>query len=722
MNTTPDATASRSESIRGFMAGGILPAVVLVLLALAVFWPAAQYGFINFDDDAYVVDNSRVQQGLTLEGLRWAFTSVYELWWLPLLWISYMVDVELFGPGPFGFHLTNLLLHAANSALLFCFLFRATGSKWRSFFVAALFAAHPLRIESVVWITERKDVLSGLFFFLCLLAYRRQTERPASGRAWTLPALMLLGLLAKSMLVVLPFLLLLLDVWPLRRAGWPARAESWREWKPLLLEKKWLFFLSGLFVAVTFWTHGPMDANAADLAPWQRAALIAPNYVDYLRLLFWPVGLSLINPPYDPSFPQQALSLAGLLVATALCWRLRRRWPFLLVGWLWFLGSLFPLIRGIRFDEQSAFSDRYTYLPGIGIGLMASWTVGRLVAGRTWRAVGAVALGLAVLATCWNGSRRRLPDWQDSGAMFSKLIEFAPADPHVNNNYGFELMQSGRLEDAIPHFLQAAALRPKSSPAILNYAHVLIRLGRHEESLAWLRDAAEKGFPDVPEAKALTGLGLLGTGAAHESIPYLRLSVRWKPKDPAWRVELIRALFEAGQPEAAQEEIRGLQALGIGHIRDFDGLVAHYAGLWQLGHSSAAWIFFRNNLRRQPDNVVLLNNAAWLLATTEQPPAPPEEALRLARHAMDLSPAPHPGILDTYAAALAANGRFDEARETARQAIDLARKHGAEEIARNMERRLEAYRQDRPWREPILPHPETTAPQGLLGRLLFRSP
>ena len=195
--------------------------MLLVALTLALFWPATRCGFINFDDDRYVADNPVVRQGLTLPGIRWALTTTYELWWLPLLWISYMADTSLFGTGPAGYHLTNVLLHAANALLLFWTLFRLTGSKGRSFFAAAFFAVHPLRIESVVWITERKDVLSGLFFFLCLLAHLRQVERPSFLRRWTLPALMLLGLMAKSTLVVLPFLLLLLDYWPLRRARDP---------------------------------------------------------------------------------------------------------------------------------------------------------------------------------------------------------------------------------------------------------------------------------------------------------------------------------------------------------------------------------------------------------------------------------------------------------------------------------------------------------------------
>ena len=697
-------------------------ALLLVALTLALFWPATRCGFINFDDDRYVADNPVVRQGLTLPGIRWALTTTYELWWLPLLWISYMADTSLFGTGPAGYHLTNVLLHAANALLLFWTLFRLTGSKGRSFFAAAFFAVHPLRIESVVWITERKDVLSGLFFFLCLLAHLRQVERPSFLRRWTLPALMLLGLMAKSTLVVLPFLLLLLDYWPLRRARDPWSAGAWPQWKPLLAEKGALFALAFLFVALTLHTHGTTSENAGDSSLWNRLTLIAPNYWSYLAQIFWPAPLSLIHPPDDPSGLVRILALLGLLALTALFGRFRKSQPAFLVGWLWFLGGLFPVIRGIRFDELSAFSDRYTYLPGIGIALMLCWGAGEWASRRKRLAIPLILLGLAALAACCRQSALRLPDWKDSPTMFGRLLQFAPADPHVNNGYGHELLLQGKAEEAMPYFLHAAAQRPKTSTAVFDYANALIQLGRYEEVHDWLRAARDRGFPDVVEISALSGLAYLVANRAAEAIPFLRQTVRKQPDRPAWRVELIRALFEAGQPEAAQEEIRALQRLGIAHIQDFDGLIAHYAGSWQLGRASPSWVFFRNNLLRQPDNLVLLNNAAWLLATTEQPPAPPEEALRLARRSAALAPAPHPGILDTLAAAEAAVGNFEQARRTAQQAVDLARQGGAEELARKLEAHLAAYRDNRPWREPPAAQPAPNASAGLFGRFLSPEP
>ena len=700
----------------------LAPALALVAMTLVLFWPATRYGFINFDDNRYVTENPFVQQGLSLSGIRWAFTSVHELWWLPLLWISYMADTTFFGTGAAGYHLTNVLLHALNALLLFWVLFRMTGARTRSFFVAALFAIHPLRVESVAWIAERKDVLSGLFFFLCLLAYLRQVERPAPLRFGLLHLLMLAGLMAKSALVVLPFLLLLLDYWPLRRARALWGSDAWRQWKPLLEEKQFLFGLAVLFTIITLHTHGTMDENAVDASVMARLSLIAPNYGDYLAQLFWPARLSLIHPPYFPSARLRLLTGAGLLALSLLFWRLRGRCPPLLVGWLWFLGSLLPVIRGIRFDEQSAYSDRYTYLPGIGLALLLCWGAGWWANNRKPRIGALLVLGFAVLAACYWRSARRLPDWTDSPTMFSRLIEFAPLDPHVNNNYGFELLLRGDLEESLPYFLRAATLRPTSSLAVLNYAHVLDQLGRHEELLDWLQSARERGYPDCVEIKALSGLAYLGADRAAEAIPFLRQSILWKPADPAWRIELIRALYEADQLETAREEIRALQSIGITHIHDFDGLIAHYAGLWQMGHAFRFWSFFRNNLRRQPNHVALLNNAAWLLATTDPSPAPPEEALRYARRAAELSPVPHPVVLDTLAAALAANGRFEEARQTVLQAIGLSTESDATPLVQNMKAHLATYQQDQPWRETAIPKTQSGAPLVRQDRTLAAPP
>ena len=678
----------------------LLLGILLAVFALALFWPATGYDFVKLDDDQYICLNPHVLTGLSMSNVRWAFTTVHEQWWLPLLWISYMVDTELFGTGPFGYHLTNVLLHALNAALLFGLLVRLTGSRWRSFFVAAFFALHPLRVESVAWIAERKDVLSGLFFFLALLAYVRQVERPGWARYGTLVALMLLGLLSKAILVVLPFLLLLLDYWPLRRAGDPWIRGAWSKWRPLITEKIPLFLLSAVFIFINWHTHvaasGAHDAGPLGL----RLGLIAPDYWAYLGKMFWPAHLSIIYPPDDVvNAMSSAAGAAGLLLLTFLLVRRRKKAPWEIMGWLWFLLALFPVIRGVRFDATVASADRFVHLPSIGLGIALVWSLAALVEKRPSWKIPAVALGAALLLACAARTALRLPSWKDSLTMFSELVEFAPDNFTANSAYGFALLEKGRAEESLVYFARAAELKPKETQAPADYADALLRLGRTEEAVAWLQESLAVRDPNCPALNSLLAFAYLDTDRAELAIAPLRKALESQPGNLGWRIELIRALFEAGQAGAAQEEIRRLQADGYAGIRSFDDLIPLYVNWWSGGEKNHAWHFFRNAISNQPDHILLLNAAAWLLATDPAPPADPQEALRFAQRAVELSPESHPLLLDTLAAAFAANSRFEEARTTAEQARDRAATQGDIASQMKIEARLAAYRQNQPWRE-----------------------
>ena len=683
-------SALPSKTVLGLM-------LLLAAMTLALFWPATGFDFVKLDDDQYICTNPHVTTGLSSTNIRWAFTTVYEDWWAPLLWISFMADTSLFGPGPFGYHLTNILLHAANTLILFWALFRMAGWRWLSFFAAALFALHPLRVESVAWITERKDVLSGFFFMLALVAHLRQAGHPSAARRITVAVTMLLGLMAKSLLVVLPFLLLILDFWPLGRIATGTSETLWQRWRPLVAEKLPLFLLSGLFGALTILTHQTVGDHAFNPAWENRLTLVAPAYWTYLGHILWPGHLSLLYPPDSPSIFWRLLASLGLLGFTGLCWRFRKTCPALWAGWLWYLAAFFPVIRGIRFDEQSAFPDRYTYLPAIGIGLMLCG--GSECLAKRWKTgvVPLIALGLAALALCAWRTTLRLPDWRNSETMFNDLIAFAPEHPFANNSYGKVLLESGRIEESLPYFTRATELGDSVAPR--NYADALIRLGRDAEAIAWLEHFLSSPALDHPDGHALLGLAYLNTDRADDAIPHLKKALAASISPLGLQIALVRAAYETGDAAGVQREIHRLQDLGYPGIRDFDGLIVHYALSSRSGGARPAWLFFRNNLRRQPDNIVLLNNAAWLLATIPDAPAPAEEGLRLARHAAELATVPHPGILDTLAAALAANGRFDEARLAAQQAIALARKAGDGALATQIEQRLAVYRQNLPWRE-----------------------
>ena len=677
----------------------LLLAAILAAIALAVFWPATGYDFLNFDDDRYVLDNPHVNRGFTRDGVRWAFTAVYEDWWLPLLWLSYMADTEIWGTGAFGYHLTNVALHALNAALLFWALFRLTGSRWRSACAAALFALHPLRAESVAWIAERKDVLSGCFFLLGLLAYRRYAAAPARGRFWPVVLLMLLGLMSKGILIVFPFALLLLDAWPLRRAPVSADRAALRRWRPLLAEKIPLFLLTGAFVWVNLRTHSAASPVFNPLPLADRLGLVFPNVWAYLRQVFWPVRLAILHPEHDVvHWPAAAAALLGLAALTGLAWHQRGKRPYLLWGWLWFLLFLAPVLRGVRYSLASI-ADRFTYLPAIGLGVAVVWAAADLAPARRGRSFLLAALAAALLAACAARTWTALPLYRDSLAAFGNVLRHYPDHALVHNNYALALLDRGRAAEALPHFERAVANSRNLSSFTSNLGVGLIALGRADEALARMEDALRRYDADREYLHYAAGLAWLEKNDPTQAISHLRLAVEAPAAKASWRIDLARAYLEAGQTAAFSNEMARAVAAGSPLPPTFNGLCLQYLALWHNGHGCRAWTFFRRRLAENPENVPMINNAAWFLAVRPPPGADPAESLRLAEQACALNGDAHAGVLDTLAAALAANGRFEEAAQTAERAQQVAREAGAAALAEQIGQRLETYRRGQPWRE-----------------------
>ncbi|NCC92062.1 MAG: hypothetical protein EOM10_02070 [Opitutae bacterium] len=672
-------------------------AILLGLLTFALFAPAVRYGFTDVDDVLYTLETPPVAGGLSTVHVRWAFTTVHESWYSPLTWISLMADSSLFGPRPFGYHLTNVWLHAANAALLAWLLYRLLGHPLAAFLAAALWAFHPLRVESVVWIAERKDVLSGLFFLLATGAYLRFAERPGRLRMLAVGFWMLCGLLSKTSVVVLPPLLLLLDAWPLRRAPFPSSFRGLRTWLPLVREKLPLFALALAGGLLTLFTHRLAHAYAPDFSIPARLALVAPAYWAHLGHVFWPAHLALFYPTTYPSVPVALAAWGALVLLVWGGWRLRRIWPALSIGGAWFLIALLPMIRGIRFDEQSAYPDRYVYLPAIGLALVvagADLLMARFRRGRIW-AIGAIC---ALVAAGGIRTALYLPVWRSPATLAPHLLRAAPDHPLANNVYGKLLAAQSRPAEAVPYFQKAMPWIPREAGA--NLATAWLHAGRPAEALAAAEELCAAPRPP-PDGFLLRGLALLQLDRTAEAIPPLERAAAEMPANPlAWQM-LYRAHVEAGDDVAAAKILLRLRGLGNNDIRDFDGLVRTYVRTWRQGNARLAWPFFANNLPRRPDHVLLHNAAAWLLATTDDPPAPPAEAVRLAQIALAAAGQPHPVLLDTLAAAQAAAGDFDAAVRTARQALALLAPGDPETPARqaDMERRLAGYRERKPCRE-----------------------
>jgi tetratricopeptide (TPR) repeat protein len=505
---------------------------VLAAITFAVFGQTAGFGFVNYDDDKYVYENPVVAKGLTLKGAVWALTYGKIGHWHPLTWLSHMADCLVYGLWAGGHHLTNVALHAAAAVLLFLALREMTGSLWRSAFVAAVFAIHPLRVESVAWIAERKDVLSGVFFMLALWAYARYARRPSRGRYAAVALAYALGLLCKNTLVTLPFVLLLLDWWPLHRVkldqtdeGRIGAAKLAAPFWGLVREKIPLFLLSaGSCVATVLVPEKVGDTARLPFVERIENALV--SYVVYLRQMVFPAGLATPypNPPNGQPFGQAALAfvlLAVICMVVLACWK---KCPYLLVGWLWYLGMLVPMIGFVQISYY-AHADRYTYLPQIGIyaaitWLVAEWQVSRVALG------GLMAGVLALFMICaW----QQTAYWQNSETLWTYTLACTTDNDIAQDNLGIVLMQKGKMDAAITCFQQALQIRPDFAEAHDDLGNALLQMGKVDAAITHCQRALQIK-PDDAEACVNLGNALFRKGRVDEAIAQYQKALQIKPE------------------------------------------------------------------------------------------------------------------------------------------------------------------------------------------------
>jgi tetratricopeptide (TPR) repeat protein len=478
-------------------------ALLLAIVAL-VFGKTGSFEFVHYDDLDYVMKPPWVRQGFTWNGLREAFTGTQLYNWHPLTMLSYLLDAELWGMSPGAFHWTNVVLHGANTAVLFLLLRSLTGGTARSAIVAALFALHPLHVESVAWVAARKDLVSTLFFLLALASHAGWHARPNAWRYGRTVLLHALALMAKPMAVTLPFVLLLLDFWPLGRFGETrgARAALARA-GALALEKTPLFALSLASSVVTLAAQaGAMEA-LAHLSPLERAANAALSYVRYLGAMLWPARLGVLYPmPPHVDLGAGALAAAAIAVATALVLRAARARPWLVTGWLWYLGTLVPVIGLVQVGVQSH-ADRYTYLPLIGVFVAVVFEIGARVAGRRGAARAAAAAAAVVLAALAARTWVQLDVWKDSETLYRHALAVAPDSPQIHYNLGTLLVEHGRPGDAVPHYRETVRLAPELALGWSQLALSLATRGEVDEAWRVLEQARARGL-DAPDLRIAT--------------------------------------------------------------------------------------------------------------------------------------------------------------------------------------------------------------------------
>ena len=551
--------ASRTENDR--LVTSII-SVVLVAIVWVVFSQTLGHGFVNYDDGDYVYNNPVIISGLTLPGIQWAFTHAHAANWHPLTTISHMLDCQLYGLQPGGHHLTNVLLHGAAAVLLFLALQQLTGTRWPSAFVAAVFAIHPLRVESVAWVSERKDVLSGVFFMLVLWTYahyvRADQRHTRQSRHRYIAAILFfaLGLMCKPTLVTLPFVLLLLDYWPLRRfAPNAGKHNDLARWRPLTIEKIPFFVLSVASCVATLLAQQKAEAvvPVGELSMVNRFGNAATSYVIYITQMIWPTRLAAIYPEANLNTVEASLAFLVLLLLSVTFFIWRRNYPFLLIGWLWFLGMLVPMIGIIQVGPQAR-ADRYTYLPLIGLYLLATWGTMALVSnwGRRRELLNGAAI--SIITGLMAISYLQTSTWRNSETMWHQALAHTSRNQIAENSLGKALVKERRLDEAATHFRKALDIYPDYAEANTNLADVLCLEGRWRDAVDHY-ETALRIQPNYAMAHNNLGIALAVIGNTDEAIDQFREALRINANYADAHANLARCLVQIGRREDAVGEL-----------------------------------------------------------------------------------------------------------------------------------------------------------------------
>jgi tetratricopeptide (TPR) repeat protein len=728
--------------------------ISLAAVTFAVYSDALQFKFLTFDDQAYVTENRHVLGGLTVANIGWAFRGVVAGNWHPLTMLSHMLDCQIYGLRPWGHHLTSILIHTGNCVLLFLLLARMTGAVWRSACVAALFAWHPTHIESVAWIAERKDVLCAFFFFLAILAYLKAQASASKFRYLSVTILFLLALMSKPMAVTLPFVLLLLDFWPLRRA----QGLDLHVWRRLALEKWPLMLLSVAWCGVTVWAQSKDQAVAStiELPFVGRLGHGMISYIEYLRLLVVPWHLSAYY-PYNRHERLLWGVLAGtsLLLLTGLALACARRRPYVLVGWLWFVGMLVPVIGFVQVGGQ-AWADRYLYLPSIGFFVIIVWGAAELAARFSVVKILIPVIGAALVAATF----MELGYWKDTRTLFGramavtddnylamtlagsidadsrklddairlyrKALACKPTYPEAHfflgralekeektaealSEYnealrlrpdfdaahvmvGLMLSKEEKYDRAVAHYQAALQANPESAAAQSDWGMALTKEGRWKESIPHYEEALRLD-PTLAEAHNNLAIDYLQTGRLADGIRELRVTLKFNPGDAETEFNLAQALNQNEQWGEAAEILKPLAK-----ARPLDFNAQFQCGLAEehIGETRDAMSHYAAALLKRPDFPDALQHLAWIAATDARPELRNgAEAVELAAHACQLTGEKRPGMLLTLAAAYGEAGRFKEALVAVGKAGELAKaqgQRGLEEEAGQLRKAFEAGR------------------------------
>ncbi|MGA2240784.1 MAG: tetratricopeptide repeat protein [Verrucomicrobiota bacterium] len=634
-----------------------------------VFWPSLRCGFLFWDDTADVTSEPHVNSGLSLGNITWAFFTLEHCNWYPLNWLSHMLDCKVYGLEPWGHHLTSVLIHALNSVLVFVTFRKMTGAAWRSLAVALLFGLHPLRVQSVTWICERKDVLSLFFWMLTLLAYAQYAQecKKENGKVIKFYSLALLffslGLMSKAMLVTLPFILLLFDYWPLELYRKKGGARMLMEKLPFLVlatADSWITLKAQQTAGITD------EMKSLPMGDKIGNALI--SYVRYLGKFFWPENLSVYY-PHPGHWPLFKVICAGLFVlgVSVMAVGLRRRMPYMLVGWFWYLGTLVPVIGLVQLLSQSM-ADRYTYIPMIGFTLLLVWFVADLTGQWRYKPVMMLVIGTSMIIACVVRTRYEISFFKDDITLWRRAVAVTKNEYNWCPHYalGTVLCATPQRDDALNEFQESVRINPNYAKSQLFLGNALERKNHFDEAIFHYQRALELN-PDWGVAWYNCGFVFFEKGEVDKAIGHLKRAVQYEPNNTNFHNALAAALgFEQ----------QGLEA-NIG-LREF--------------------------VKQNPDRPDLLNNLAWRLATYPDPKIRNgAEAVQLAERACQLTHYQITATVVTLAAAYAEAGRFEEAVTNAQLASSMALKSGEEVLLQKNEMMLGLFRTHQPYYEGVPP-------------------
>ncbi len=694
------AFEQRERRINALICIGIIAAT------LAAYEPIRYNDFVSYDDSVYITENEDIKAGITWQSLAQAFTKPHFYMWHPLTTLSHMLDYELFGLNPFEHHLVSVLLHITNALLLFWIITNVTGGIWPGAFIAAVFALHPLQVESVAWAAERKTVISGMFWLLTMAAYIHYARRPGARRYALVLIVFGFCIMTKPVVITLPLALLLLDYWPLERIKW---GHDTKGHKPeervfqefsvgrLLSEKIPLLVMSAILGVITYIAQksGGSVITLERIQFGHRIANVFVSYIRYIGKLIWPSKLAVFYPREDLSMAMVILCILLFLLITIFSIYSGLRKKYFIVGWLWFLGTLVPVI-GIVQSGMQAMANRYMYIPMLGLLVISTCFVKELIAARPrYKNIAAAAAGIVLLSLIIT-TRMQVGHWRNSLTLFKYTLEISSNNEIAENSYGAALCREGRIAEAIPYFRNAIRIAPLHFEARNNLAKALLKEGYYDKAVERFNELlrAKKDSAKIYYNLAMAQNGLKRYNEAIESFTKA-LELEGQDSD-AYVYRGIAFLATKRVDEAISDFQKAIELDDKSAVA-YINLGMAYLHEKEYEQAIQSW---SKALEFEPANVEVLNSLAWLLATTgEVTTQDINNAIDYAERACELTNNERPDVLDTLAAAYAAAGRFEEAKQTAEQALMLAKDKGQETLTADIEKHLKLYKAGKRYKE-----------------------